>query len=274
MIDAGCVAAMQRVAAAGGGAIPTAGLLAAYSVRRVVPAYAGALLRVRRSSDNAESDVGFDGSGHLDTAALATFVGAGTGLIATWYDQSGNGQHAVQATAARQPVIAASAIGGRPGIGFQDAGAIKALTLPAGVGTVRTFVIVAQLDYATLAAASAAGVAGGDWYIGLLSRSSTRVATGYVPANGWITPPWNTTYNDGVVQAQPGNLPADLSIPHVYEFITPTGLAMAGGHIGSEQLNSNRSWEGEFAELLLYDAVLATADREAAEDSAIAYYGI
>lgn len=81
------------------------GALAAYSVRRLSSAYSGSLVRVRRSSDNAEQDIGYDGSGNLDTAAMESFVGANDGFGVTWYDQSGNGRDTTQATASLQPRI-------------------------------------------------------------------------------------------------------------------------------------------------------------------------
>lgn len=46
-------------------------------------------IRVRRSSDNTELDIGFDGV-DLDTASLLSFVGSGNGFITIWYDQMGN----------------------------------------------------------------------------------------------------------------------------------------------------------------------------------------
>ena len=33
-------------------------------------------------------DIGFDGSGNLDTATLLTFVGSGDGFVTRWYDQA------------------------------------------------------------------------------------------------------------------------------------------------------------------------------------------
>jgi hypothetical protein len=73
---------------------------AAYSTRRLRTAYAGPLVRVRRSSDNAEADIGYGADGWLDEAALLAHVGAGDGFVTTWYDQSGNGRDATQTTAA------------------------------------------------------------------------------------------------------------------------------------------------------------------------------
>lgn len=77
----------------------------AFSLRKLRGAYAGPLIRIRRSSDNAETDIGTTGCGTLNTGAISTFVGAGNGFIRTWYDQSGNGRHATQITAGSQPRI-------------------------------------------------------------------------------------------------------------------------------------------------------------------------
>lgn len=82
--------------------------LAAYSLRKLRTAYSGSAIRVRRSSDNAEQDIGFSGEA-LDESALTTFVGANDGYITKWYDQSGGSQgDYAQTTASRQWQIVAS----------------------------------------------------------------------------------------------------------------------------------------------------------------------
>ena len=83
------------------------GAAAAYSVRKLSSTYTGSSLRVRRSSDNAEQDIGFVGE-DLDKASIITFVGAGNGFVTTWYDQSGNSRNAAQASASVQPAIISS----------------------------------------------------------------------------------------------------------------------------------------------------------------------
>jgi hypothetical protein len=80
----------------------------AYSVRQLVNNYTGSLIRVRRSSDNTETNIGFDLDGNLDTTTLLTFVGRDTnnhGFVTTWYDQSGNRNHATQTATGSQPQI-------------------------------------------------------------------------------------------------------------------------------------------------------------------------
>ena len=81
---------------------------AAYSVRKLRSAYTGSAIRVRRSSDNTEQDIGFDAFGNLDTSALTSFCGSGNGFVTTWFDQSGNNLNVTQTTAANQPQIVSS----------------------------------------------------------------------------------------------------------------------------------------------------------------------
>lgn len=91
----------------------------AYSFRKLRAAYAGSAVRIRRSSDNAESDIGFTAGGDFDTSAAATHIGAGTGYIVTWYDQSGNGLDVTQSTADAQPTYAAAGLLGLPTMYYQ-----------------------------------------------------------------------------------------------------------------------------------------------------------
>lgn len=100
------------------------GSLGAYSLRKLTTAYAGSAIKVRRSSDNAESDIGFLVSNYLDTATMKTFVGANDGFVTTWYDQSGNSNNATQSTTANQPRIMAAGVvervNSKPAVSFGD----------------------------------------------------------------------------------------------------------------------------------------------------------
>ena len=74
---------------------------AAYSLRELSNASVGsAVVRVRRSSDNAEQD--FTAT-EITDGTLTTFTGANDGFVATWYDQSGNGVDVLQSSASLQP---------------------------------------------------------------------------------------------------------------------------------------------------------------------------
>jgi len=76
----------------------------AYSLRKLRTSYSGSAIRVRRSSDNTEQDIGFV-AGNLDTASLASFCAGTNGFVTTWYDQSGNNRNVIQTTAVYQPRI-------------------------------------------------------------------------------------------------------------------------------------------------------------------------
>lgn len=77
----------------------------AYSLRKLFTAYAGSSIRIRRSNDSAEQDIGFDASGNLDTVAIASFVGSNSAYVKTFYDQSGNAANITNSTAGAQPRI-------------------------------------------------------------------------------------------------------------------------------------------------------------------------
>jgi len=83
------------------------GAAAAYSLRLLRAAYTGSAIRVRRASDNTEQNIGFVDN-ELDTTTLASFCSGTNGFVTTWYDQSGNGYNATEATAANQPQIVSS----------------------------------------------------------------------------------------------------------------------------------------------------------------------
>lgn len=93
-----------------------------YSMRKI-SSTATNCIRVRRSSDNAEQNIGFVGN-DLDTTSLLSFVGANDGFVTTWYDQSGNSRDTVNATAATQPrIVNAGALetkNTKPAIYFND----------------------------------------------------------------------------------------------------------------------------------------------------------
>lgn len=87
-----------------------------FGLRVVQVGYVGPLIRIRRSSDDVESDFfAAVTTDIIDIAAIATFIGGGDGFIAIWYEQSGNGRDIVNVTDAEQPQFIASH-NGRPAL--------------------------------------------------------------------------------------------------------------------------------------------------------------
>lgn len=108
------------------------GAVAAHDLRLLKSDYAGPAIRVRRSGDSAETDIGFDENGDLDVTALLAHCGGADGFITTWYDQSGNGNDLTQTVSSSQPFIVLSGVvnreNGKPAIGFDGVNDILAYT--------------------------------------------------------------------------------------------------------------------------------------------------
>lgn len=114
-------------------------IYAAYGLGRLLSSYTGPGVRVRRSSDGAETDIGFTALGALDVAALLAFSGAGSAFVVTWYDQSGNGRHATQTVTASQPRLVNAGVvdvgpNGRPILVFSGA---QSFDIAGGAGFAR-----------------------------------------------------------------------------------------------------------------------------------------
>jgi hypothetical protein len=84
----------------GGGGLLLDGLpqaLGAYSTRKLHTAYAGSAIRVIRTSDSTQQDIGFVGSPPvLDTVSLGAFCAGTICTVTKWYDQSGSGNDCSQ----------------------------------------------------------------------------------------------------------------------------------------------------------------------------------
>jgi len=187
--------AMPRIggAAAFVGALDdyTANLSAAWSVaRRLLGSYSGALLRVRRSSDDAEQDIGADSFGLLDEGALQSFIGSDSAYVTTVYHQAG-GSNLVQTTAAYQPRIA-------------NAGTIETAKAPAmkfdGVNDYLTCAAVNLDEMAWYVAAKTGGSTAN--FLGIFSQPASEAWAGdYTRAlietflTGWYQSVENTSYN-------------------------------------------------------------------------------
>jgi hypothetical protein len=113
----------------------------AYALRRLFGVYTGAQVRLRRSTDNVETDVYFDKHGYPVNFDVETWLGGATGYVVTWYDQSSGANHVTQTTTTSQPFIVTS--GYKPYIRFQG----KIMTGPNvfGSSTITTMHLITAL---------------------------------------------------------------------------------------------------------------------------------
>lgn len=190
----------------------TANLAGAFSVtRKLVSSYSGPCINVRRSGGSDALDIGFV-NGVIDTAALTAFcvAGGGTqhGYITKTYDQSGNGRHVVQTTAANQPqivsggaVINLNALPTMDFDGVNDRLAITGLSLGHDFSVYSVFqleangtfpMIVGLRDsYTELVGNNTAGT--GQWFKGGSTINGATLLTGTTFQNTWMH---STTTNE------------------------------------------------------------------------------
>ena len=241
---------------------------AAYSLRKVRSGAALAI-RVRRSSDNAEANIGFAWNGDLDTAALLAHVGSGDGFVTTWYDQSGNARNATQATAANQPQIVSNGAietqNGRP--------------MPLFDGT----------DFLSFQ-----GVHDAQWSLAVVGRATGNDQS-FVQFGG-INQFGSLFVNEGLYKARPTNSVV-ATAPHTdgeIAVLTATygaaqiniwkngaiGTPAAGSGVASNAgsvigtLGGVYFLDGNIGEIIALNGVLSTTDRQTLERNEGAYYSI
>lgn len=175
--------------------------VAAWGIKRLIRG-AGVALRVVRSTDNAEQDIGFSGD-LLDTPALTAFLGSATGRVAVIYDQAGSAD-LEQSASSKQPLIysAGSYLGHIKCDGVDDLmvssalslgtaflGAYMALTRP-NTSDNRAFFDTAGNGAYENGASVYCGT-GGRWYLQARDGASTVGQTGFNP--GSLTTPATVT---------------------------------------------------------------------------------
>jgi hypothetical protein len=160
----------------------TSSAVGAFSLRAVNGTSAMAV-NVRNGTTSATQDFYADRLGNLLTApvtgqTLASWLGGATGYVTTWYDQSGLGNHATQATAANQPIIQRATKG--PGYACLFNGAnSQVLRCAAG-----TYSLLNGTKYAACVTerrnnAGTAGTQGGYFGIGDASGTKKGLIAGY-----------------------------------------------------------------------------------------------
>jgi hypothetical protein len=239
----------------------TSSLAASWSIRRrLLTSYTGALIRVERSSDNTQSDIGYDGSGNLDQSALTTFTGAGSGYIAKFYDQSGNGRDAAQATYSAMPRIVSSGV-----VDTMD-------SLPCAVFTPGDYLSFTFTSSTTQTVFSRVVVTTGGGYKRLLLGNTlgqdvdlkgtgdgvTLYSGSILRADFTTSSPFTLTalfngsssgiYKNGALQGSTGD-PGSL---------TSTAFTISDNTYG-------QGMDGSLGELLIYSAALGSGDRAAIE---------
>ena len=278
-----------------GGAAPYAGPLdglstaprAAYSTRKLLSAYAGSCLRLRRQSDDEEMDFGFvAATGLLDHAAATSWAG-GAANIVTWYDQSGNGFNLPQTEPSYQPLFVASfdGLNDRPAVDFDGADdrldlftATKVLDGPAAFvvaaisrDVTTSYARIVSLapngapDFTSNQALSNAFSAGGTW---LPTRNTAFGNAGAMPTNGEAAVVRTRALSDGSllasvngVESTPGGTP------------DPGNFNVTRFTLGTRAGTGNEPFNGKMSEVVVFNGDPSETDRDAVEAAVMDFVG-
>lgn len=246
----------------------TSGLEAAYSTaRRLLASYTGSLIRIRRSSDDAELDIGYDANGDLDSAAASTFAGVGSAYIVTVYDQTGS-YDLTQSTAGSQPSLILSGtlqtINDKPTANYANDKFIDSADYLSNLA--QSFIVAVSPD-----------AAWGSYHQFLDRRTSFGVRRGGIAENG------NTTFHSNVLPVSVRRNGVGLSSPFDHSPINsaflltighadPTTPMTAGIRVGS--FDGDAGGKAKQPEVIVYSTANGSTARDAIEANIIAYYGI
>jgi hypothetical protein len=216
----------------------------AYSLRKVRTAYSGDAVKVRRSSDNTEQDIGFS-SGQLDTSSLLSFVGSGDGFVSVWYDQSGNSNNLTQGQASLQPKLVGSGVvnldGGKPAV-LYEASSNQNLEFTTRTTDNRSvFAAVNPFPITSGYSQGLLGDTGLDYIGGSGTQWVAQFSSNVYNGNNYI----NTTATDLRNTNRVLNVKVLISMIH----LNSTGKA---ARLSKDRGVTTRTWSGNYQELIIY----------------------
>jgi len=252
----------------------------AYGLRRLSRFWTGAAIRVMRTSDDAELDIGFIGE-DLDVVTLLAFVGLANGEIVIWYDQSGNGRHAVS-TAGRRPRIVNAGVldiaNGKPAIRFNGSSMyLGGVSLPLSQLTLSSVMNDVTQQGAirySIGTDTGSPESGGRGIFSSFQFGGNK-SLGYIPDAG--VPVVQTGFLPTIGQSYVVSLTTTATESSIW---ANGGNNGTGGKITLNQLfigqRGDNLWyyDGYNSETIVFPSALSTADRQLLERNQGLYYKI
>jgi hypothetical protein len=184
------------------------------------------------------------------------------GFVSTWQDQSGSGNHLIQATAANQPQLVAAQANGFPVLRFDGAGDFMSFTTR--LTTIRSVFWVVKR-----AAAATPGyrfLLGDPTNYHFCPDATTKIWTASYASPSILN--GETRLNGTLVNGTTTDRPTALS---VLSLVT-TGDVTAGTF--SKDRTSDYSWWGDLAELIVFDRAVTPDERDAVESYLATKYAL
>lgn len=259
----------------------------ALSSRRLSSTYTGPLYYVRRRYDQLEAPVYWDASGNIDSAFLLAWANGDDVVVKRAFDQSGSANHAnasyVSTNSSLWPRTVAAggalqAVNGRTTVRFDGTHYISNSPLNGNPANQTRSVVAVFKHDATTPTSNRSIVAGGansfaveytpgqKIRLGIRTSSDIRVSTLGVTAGDSAVV--SATY-DGANGSIWINGVLDGTTAVARTFTASGTVAYGVGNNG----DAGGAMYGYIPERILWDAVPSTSDRQAAEESAKAYWG-
>ena len=267
----------------------TTSAVGAFSLRAVNGTTARAV-QVRRSSDNTTQDFYADRLGNLLTAPvtgqpLTNWLGGATGYVTTWYDQSGQGNHATQGTAANQPIIQRATKGPGYSVLFDGVGNyLTGMSYTVLNGTNYSFSVVERRNSGARMFAIASGDALPDegFHFGYYGTNGNTVRFGQYnddmdinpyPAYAGASEPIH--YWCGTESSTAGRFIYEKAVVGVSNSTLKTLLSSTSGNfvIGSRLFGTAYYYSGEIFEVIVYTSAIETSDISKVYQNQLSYTG-
>jgi autotransporter-associated beta strand protein len=188
----------------------------------------------------------------LDAADGSKITTPSGSNVTAWADSFTNGVNFAQGTPANQPVYVANAINGRPAVRFNGTSQKMVASKAANAQTV--FIVNKVNARADLD--------------GIWGRNAIDTGIRLVSATAWNNPgsAGDFTYNGGQIYVNGAlNNNFAASTPHVLTAISANQVVGWTTAIGEYYNNSTRWYNGDIGELLVYNSILSTNDRQRVE---------
>ena len=264
------------------------GAAAAYSLRKLSSSYSGYAIKVRRSSDNTEQDIGFTNC-DLDTASMKTFVGSNSAYVVTWYNQGseGSSDDVTQATSTAQPRIMNSGViernGGKPYIYFDGSDdKLQVASFMGGTYSSTAYLVLKNVEYPS-SADSRAG------FPIFAERDAGSAASLYVYSNSHIYDGFNSLNRPDI-----GAPTSVIQSPHLYTtisgandkraYVNNSSLYTSGSNsqqspssgtpkfVIGKQGTEAYAYYGHIGEVVIYKSVSSDGNRNGISSNINTYY--
>ena len=245
--------------------------------RRVFTSYTGNLLRLRRASDNAESDFRYVANGDLNVVAIAAWAG-GASYIVTIYDQTVNADPVTQAVAASQPLFVAAAQNGHAGGTFDGTNDYLqgAYTNGGALSQPFSLYVVAQLDATAIDTGARPVTDGDDGVLRLMLRQAG--AGGVDPwalyAGTALSSATATDANWHLFSALFNGVASELWLDSGSIARGDAGPDNADGLTVGGRWDGGETWKGPIVSVIICDPAHSDAQRIAMQTAMNAYWAV